>query len=204
MTTLLILRHALTAWNQEGRMQGRIDQPLCDAGRAQAARWRLPPGSGELRWLASPLTRARDTARLLGLDPAPDPRLVEMSWGAWEGQRMAELRESGVVTADAEARGLDFRAPGGESPRDVQERLKPLLRAIAAEGRPTGAVAHNGVIRALYALAAGWDMRSAPRERLRDSCAHRFALAPDGTPSVAALNLPLEAEAERHRLRGCA
>lgn len=192
MTSLLILRHALTAWNQDGRVQGRIDQPLCDAGRAQAARWRLPAGAGELRWISSPLARAWETATILGLTPAPEPRLVEMSWGDWEGRRMSELRACGDITAEAEARGLDFRAPGGESPRDVQARLRPLLAALAVTGQPTGAVAHNGVIRALYALATGWNMASPPRERLRDACAHRFALAADGSPDVVAINIRLE------------
>jgi probable phosphoglycerate mutase len=49
-----------------------------------------------------------------------------------------------------EAAGLDFRPPGGESPRDVQERLKPYLASLAG---PTIAVTHKGVLRALYALA---------------------------------------------------
>ena len=34
---LLLLRHARTAWNADGRMQGSSDVDLDDAGRAQAA-----------------------------------------------------------------------------------------------------------------------------------------------------------------------
>ena len=84
-----------------------------------------------------------------------------------------------------------FRPPGGESPRDVQARLIPWLRETGAAGLATGAVTHKGVIRALYALASGWDMRDKEPVRLRDACAHRFLVAPDGAVAVDALNLDL-------------
>ena len=94
--------------------------------------------------------------------------------------------------AEAEARGLDFRPPGGESPREVQRRLLPLLESLAAAGRPTIAVSHKGVIRALYALASGWDMSDQPQETLREPCAHRFLLDPRGVPALDKLNQPLD------------
>lgn len=192
MTDLLILRHGPTAWNAEGRIQGHRDEPLSDAGRAAVRGWRLPPEAGGRVWYASPLKRAWETAALLGLSPEPEPRLREMSWGAWEGQRLAELFAAGALTPAMEDQGLDLRRPGGESPRDVQDRLRPWLESLAARGEPAGAVAHAGVIRALYALALGWGMVGKPPHRLRDACAHRFALAADGTPSLVRLNIPLE------------
>src|SRR3546814_10532072 len=58
--------------------------------------------------------------------------LVETDWGAWEGRTLAELRaDLGAGMAANEARGLDFRPPGGESPRDVQDRMRPLLAELA-------------------------------------------------------------------------
>ncbi|TWA84242.1 putative phosphoglycerate mutase [Azospirillum brasilense] len=194
MTDLIILRHGPTAWNAAHRLQGGIDEPLSDEGRARVATWKLPPDVLGYRWVASPKRRAWETARLLGLDPAPEPRLVEMGWGEWEGRLLEELRSSGALTADRERMGLDFRAPGGESPRDVQNRLILWLAEVGAGGVPTGAVAHNGVMRALYALATGWDMVGKPAHRLTDGCAHRFRVAEDGTPSVVAMNVPLAAE----------
>ncbi|PWC36208.1 histidine phosphatase family protein [Azospirillum sp. TSO35-2] len=191
MTTLLILRHGPTAWNAEGRIQGSIDQPLSDAGRARVSLYRLPPESASLRWVASPKRRAWETATLLGLDPTPEPRIVEMDWGEWEGHRTQDLRVDGRMPDRHDRLGLDFKAPGGESPREVQARLRSWLADVAADGRPTGAVAHNGILRALYALATGWDMRGDPAEELVDGCAHRFTLAEDGTPSVARMNIPL-------------
>ncbi len=191
MTDLLVIRHAPTAWNADGRLQGRTDIPLSAAGRADADRWTLAPADRARAWFTSPLARAVETARRLGVAATPCPALAEMAWGAWEGERLADLRGAGVLTAEHEAAGLDLRPPGGESPRDVQHRLAPFLAARAAAGQPAGAVTHHGVLRALYALATGWDMSRKPPHRLIAGRGHRFLLGLDGTPTVAALNLAL-------------
>ena len=155
---VVMVRHATTDWNERGRIQGHSDISLNDRGRAQARSWCLR-GSG-YRWIASPLERTLETARLLGgVSIEREPRLREMSWGEWEGHTLAELRDSlgGVMTRN-EARGLDFRPPGGESPREVQKRLVSWLGEISAQTKPCLAVTHKGVIRALMAYTAGWDM----------------------------------------------
>jgi probable phosphoglycerate mutase len=190
MTRLALIRHLPTAWNREGRLQGRADPPL---DLAAAPDLRLPAELAGFRVLASPLRRAVETASWLGLaEIAIEPRLIEMDWGEWQGQTLAELRaRHGPGMATREAQGLDFRPPGGESPRDVQARVAPLLKQIAAAGRPTAAITHNGVIRAVYALATGWDMRGEPPARLDWPAAHLFHLDRDGHPSVERLNLAL-------------
>ena len=194
MTDLVLIRHGATAWNAEGRIQGHSDQPLSEAGRAQVRGWRLPPEIAAGAWhsLTSPLSRARETAALLTLDAEAEAALIEMSWGAWEGRRLADLRaENGAAMAASEARGLDFRPPGGESPRDVQVRLRPLLAQLAEANQPVVAVTHKGVIRALTAEACGWDMTGEAPERLRDDCAHRLRLDAAGDIRVSRLNIPL-------------
>ena len=121
-----------------------------------------------------------------------DDRLREMDWAGWEGRTLADLRaEIGNLMTAWEARGLDFRAPGGESPREVQARVLPLLAERARAKTPTVAVCHRGVIRAIYALAISWDMTSKAPRRLADGCAQIFTLAEDGMPSVQELDLPL-------------
>lgn len=191
MTELLILRHGPTAWNAARRLQGHIDEPLSDDGRRRVRTWRLPPGADSLHWVASPLARAWETALILGLTPVAEPRLREMSWGAWEGRTVPELAAAGLMAEAHDRQGLDFRPPGGESPRDVQARLRPWLAEVATSGRGTGAVAHAGVIRAVYSLATGWDLASEPAHTIRNACAHRFRLAADGTPTLLALNIAL-------------
>lgn len=195
MSRLLVIRHGATAWNAAGRIQGRSDQPLSPAGRAAVAGWVLPPQAAGARWLCSPLARARETAALLHDGPVePEPRLIEMDWGAWEGRTLAALRgELGAEMAANEARGLDLRPPGGESPRGVQQRLRPWLGELAARQEDAVAVTHKGVLRALYALASGWDMRGKPPAKLQNACAHLFLLDAAGTLKIERLNVSLQA-----------
>jgi probable phosphoglycerate mutase len=169
MTRLLMIRHGATAWNAAGRMQGRADVGLSAAGRAQGGRWRLPAEWQGARWLVSPLRRARETAALLGAPAAlVESRLIEMDWGAWEGLSAAELRRTAAgELACEEARGLDLRPPGGESPREVMARLAALVEELAGDPAPVVAVCHKGVIRAALALATGWQLRARPPLRLR-------------------------------------
>lgn len=193
MPLLALIRHGPTAWNRDRRLQGRADIPLDDAGRAQVRAGGPPAGLAAFDWVSSPLVRARETAALLAGRAVPAaPALAEMDWGEWEGRRLADLRRGlGPQMAANEARGLDFLPPGGESPRMVQARIAPWLEGVAAHGRPLAAVTHRGVIRALYALAVGWDMTGRPPVRLDSNAVHVFRVGPDGLPTVRALNLPL-------------
>lgn len=193
MTTLVLLRHAPTEWNKARRLQGRADMPIAAASREELQRRRLPSFLAGFHALSSPLRRCRETATLLGLEPTVDPRLIEMDWGAYEGHTLADLhRRFGFDLTANEARGLDFRPPQGESPRDVQNRMAPLLAETAAARRPTVAVTHRGVIRAVYARAVGWDMKTTPAHELDLYALHVFQLAADGTPTLDRLNVPLD------------
>ena len=156
----------------------------------------MPADFAAFDWVASPLERARETAEILRGAPVPaDPRLVEMDWAAWEGRTLDDLRaEIGNLMTAWEARGLDFRAPGGESPREVQARVLPFMAERARAARPAVAVCHRGVIRAVYAMATGWDMTSKAPRRLADGCAQVFTLDARGMPAVHTLDLPLRPE----------
>jgi broad specificity phosphatase PhoE len=191
MTVLALLRHGATEWNAAGRMQGRRDEPLSAAGRAALAAVRLPPELAGFAWLTSPLRRAVETAACLGIaDARVEPRLIEMDWGDWEGRTLAELRglPDGVM-AHREAAGLDFRPSGGESPREVQGRIAPLLAEVAQAARPVAAITHKGVIRAVFASATGWDMRGRLPFKLDWHAIHLFQLDEFGEPAPLQLNL---------------
>ena len=179
---LALLRHGVTDWNLEKRVQGQIDRPLSQLGRQQLAGLALPPSLDAYRWYCSPMLRARQTAELLGLkDVLLEPALVEMNWGDWEGQILKPLRRKlGDSMRDNESRGLDFRPPGGESPREVQSRLRSWLRQVAASERDSAAVVHKGIIRCIYALASGWDMRGESPVDFAWDAIHQFELTPDG------------------------
>ncbi len=192
---LVLLRHGLTEWNAARRIQGRTDTRLSARGRRQVEGWRLDAAWRDCAWYSSPLTRARETARLLGLgEPPADERLAEMRWGAWEGHRLEDLRrELGEALADNERRGLDFRPPGGESPREVGLRLLDWCADTAQRAPAAGvaAVTHKGVIRAAYALASGWDLRAPPPDKLRWDAAQVLVWHPPGRLAIARLNVTL-------------
>jgi probable phosphoglycerate mutase len=187
MTLFALLRHGDTAWSAEGRIQGRSDPPLSGEGRASLKALRLPAACRGMRIVTSPLVRCVETATLLGAAHAPrEPRLAEMAWGAWEGRRLDELRtELGEAMRENEARGLDFRPEGGESPREVLARVSPWLATLA---EPTLAVTHRGVIRAVLSAATGWDMRGKPPAKLDWNAFHLFRVE-EGRPRVERLNL---------------
>lgn len=190
MTWLALIRHGPTEWNALGRMQGRADLPLSDEGRASLARYRLPADWQGWVLLSSPLIRAQETARLLsGRKPVTEAALIEQDWGAWEGRTLADIAESGDEARTGT--GLDFRPVRGESPRMVQERLKPWLAKLARQDQPTVAVTHKGVIRAVMGLATDWDFMGKPPVRFDWRAGHLFKLAPDGQPAVYQANISL-------------
>lgn len=197
MTRVLFIRHARTAWNQEKRIQGHTDVPLSDAGRAELSGRQLPIPFRRWAVFVSPLSRAVETARLLGLEAAvADPRLMEMHYGAWEGFTRAELRARyGETLGVRTSPGLDFRPHGGESPRELRDRLICWLDQVRSSRSDAVAVTHKGVIRMALAMATGWDLVSKAPARLRWDCAHLFTLPADqaGAIRVADLNMELEA-----------
>jgi probable phosphoglycerate mutase len=160
---LYYVRHGETDWNAERRLQGQHDIPLNDLGRVQADRCgeilgtllaqggRLPQ---QLDYIASPLGRARETMErlraVLGLDPEgyrTDARLMEMSFGRWEGFTFAELqaREANAL-AEREGDKWNYVVPGGESYALLLERVRAWYGGIE---RDTVVSAHGGVARVL-------------------------------------------------------
>jgi len=186
-----VLRHAATAWNAERRLQGMTDTPLSAAGEAAARAWRLPPPADGWRRLSSPLQRARRTAELLRPATAVTicSALREMSFGVWEGYTIGELRRIvGAPFVAEESKGLDFQPPGGESPRAAMARMAAWVRTL---DEPVVAVSHKATIRALLALATGWNMTGRPPHRLDWHCLHFFDVAGDGSIGIGRLNVPL-------------
>ena len=181
MIDVAMIRHAVTAWNEAGRIQGQTDTALGASGRRALAGLRLPARFASYRVHSSPLARAISTAELLGLEtPVLDRRLMEMDWGEWEGRTRASVSAADSCgVARNERRGPDFRPPGGESPREVQARVVDWARSVARSSSHVLAVTHKGVIRATLGLACGWDLDSKAPVRLDWTCVHRFGFEPE-------------------------
>lgn len=98
MKTVYFMRHGETELNKEGRMQGQSDVPLNERGREQARRAGARFAAQGLRFdrvFSSPLSRALETAALASErapeEIAADARLLEMSYGPYEGLSFGEL-----------------------------------------------------------------------------------------------------------------
>lgn len=194
MTDLTLIRHFRTAWNEEGRLQGRADVPLSDRGRCQAGAVRPTADMVEAVWVSSPLGRALETARLLGASPLIENRLIEADWGDWEGMALTDIRRSlGRDIPGIDYPNIEFCPPGGESGRSVQDRLKSWLVELAAIGKPTVAVTHKGIVQAALALAfPGAAVDRIPA--IEAGSFHRFRVGPRGELSTERLDAELIGE----------
>src|SRR4051812_2283176 len=94
---LILVRHGESTWNAEERLQGQLDPPLSERGREQSrALARIVNGIPDERVVCSDLTRARETAELIGLRPGRlDPLWREIDVGSWGGRTAAEIDAQG-------------------------------------------------------------------------------------------------------------
>ncbi|MEO1274429.1 MAG: histidine phosphatase family protein [Pseudomonadota bacterium] len=185
MVELALIRHGRTAWNRDHRLQGRTDVPLDQEGLAEVETWILPPPWDRAQLIASPLSRAKETAQALahGRPVEIAPRLSEMNFGAWEGKRGADLLadpHSGF--RHVEEWGWAFEPPGGEAPQALRNRLQPLLCSLSERDHPVLAITHIGVIRVLLAMAHDWDFRGAAPFRVKRGWLYPLRLTAQGTP----------------------
>jgi probable phosphoglycerate mutase len=192
---IALLRHGPTAWNALGRIQGHTDIGLSPEGAAKMAGLRLPADIPATRLYVSPLCRARQTARLMGLGgETSDARLMEQNWGAWEGLSRAEiLARHGDDAFLRAGRGAAFRPLGGESTAELHARVAAFLRDVAQGAGDAVAVAHLGVLRAAYTLATGWDMGTDMPPDLDVSRILVLSLDGEGPPTLHRLNVAFAA-----------
>jgi probable phosphoglycerate mutase len=181
---ILLVRHGETAWNREGRYQGRTDIPLSPDGERQVAGLgarlaHLPIAIA----VASPLSRASTTARaILAASTNPpalefDEGLLEISHGQWEGKLAtdAELSHAEMFGTWKSRPDRDVPAgPDAETLGDVEARAWPVLERVCARlaALPPDATAlvaaHDAVNRVLICrvlglpLARVWMFRQAP------------------------------------------
>jgi len=165
---IYVIRHGQTDWNAEGRLQGQQDIGLNALGRTQATRngeTLFDLAGGEISsfdFVSSPLSRTRETMERLraaiGLPPLSyrtDERLMELSFGDWEGQTLAEVEAVAPerLLARIEQK-WSFIPPGpmAESYEILSWRVGAWLRELAG---PTVCVTHGGVVRSIFRLVAG-------------------------------------------------
>lgn len=154
MTRLLLLRHAESEWNAEGRWQGLADPVLSERGRsdARAAAARLEGAVSRI--VSSDLQRAAQTADIISdalrLGPVERaPNLREIDVGRWSGLTRAQIDERWPGAVDRWRSGENV-GNGGEDRDAFRERIIAALNAVAgAGGGPILVVTHAGAISAV-------------------------------------------------------
>jgi broad specificity phosphatase PhoE len=164
MTRLWLVRHGQTDWNLAGRWQGQtLDAPgLNDFGRTQAliAREQLKSVLFSAIY-SSDLLRARQTAALiakpLGLAVSLEPRLREINLGDWEGMLSDDIEaQYPHELAERNLNPFYTHAPGGESPREVAERvLEATAEIVQAHPEDSVLIVAHGVSLAVIICQAG-------------------------------------------------
>jgi broad specificity phosphatase PhoE len=149
--SVLLLRHAQSAWNAEGRWQGWADPPLSAEGELAAVAAAADPLLDTVSGIvSSDLQRAWRTAHLLAADRAwPDVEtlrgLRERGAGHWTGLTRDEIsaRWPDALT------GSVADIPGGETPAAVTARALAVLHRIAERwhGHAVLAITHGALIR---------------------------------------------------------
>ncbi|MNO24834.1 Phosphoserine phosphatase 1 [compost metagenome] len=148
-----LIRHGLTDWNAEGRIQGQSDIPLNDEGRRQAEMLGDRLLQETYRWdycITSSLSRAAETGRIIAAKLGipllePDERIRERAYGQVEGMTAAQREEKW---------GKDWnRLPlGQETDEQLQARALAFMEEIAERypDRNILVISHGGFLAQLY------------------------------------------------------
>lgn len=164
MTTLILVRHGQSVANHDGIYVGHRDAPLSDLGRRQAevmSRYVLQNYKVD-KVYTSDLSRAASTvlpiAKALGIEEIKDKNLREIFAGDWEGKKFSDLCE--LYPDDYGKWRTDIgnsRSPGGESVREMANRVEGEIIKIAEEndGKTVVIGTHATPIRAMQCLWQG-------------------------------------------------
>ncbi|WP_271008123.1 histidine phosphatase family protein [Paucibacter sp. B51] len=169
-TRVLAIRHGETAWNRDKRIQGQLDVPLNETGRAQAQRLgEVLAGESVDVVYSSDLGRARETAAAaaaaLGQPVHLDPGLRERSFGVFQGQTWQEIAERWPDHSERwRRRDPDFGAEGGETLQEFYARSVSAVECVLQRhaGQTVLIVTHGGVLDCLYRAATRLPLQ-APR-----------------------------------------
>lgn len=162
-----LLRHGQTLWNKEKRIQGSTNSALTGEGIVSSRNWGHFLSTSQTTWhriIVSPLQRARDTAKLvneaLQIPIEHDDEIREQHWGDWEGLTLEQIRtDCPEKLRELLGLGWDFRPPGGESRRELLERVLASLKKNSSRWPAENLliISHLGVIKSLLYFTEGRD-----------------------------------------------
>lgn len=150
--SIWLTRHGESDFNEDNRVGGDADLSNPGKAFARALAEHVSEFSVKPRVWTSTLARTKQTAALLGVRAEEWRALDEIDAGDCDGMSYEEIRR--VLPEEHAARRenkLTYRYPRGESYLDVIRRLEPVILELERERRPVLVIAHQAVLRALYA-----------------------------------------------------
>jgi 6-phosphofructo-2-kinase/fructose-2,6-biphosphatase len=164
---IYLSRHGESEWNVTGQLGG--DPPITRRGEAYAKRLseflqREFQGRPLPTVWCSQLRRTWLTVRHIPTDICICWRsLNEINAGICEGMTYEQIkRELPDVWEARKADKLRYRYPSGESYLDVIHRVEPIILEIERQTKPLLIVAHNAIIRSIYAFFKGLKQEQVP------------------------------------------
>lgn len=159
-----LTRHGESLYNMRGLIGGDPDLSVTGQRYAHALaaflNQRYPGPKDVVIWTSS-LKRAVQTAEPLGRRSWPWRALDEIDAGICDAMSYEQIHQQMPDEYMARKRDkFSYRYPRGESYQDVIQRLDPVIIELERTRKPVLVIAHNAVIRALYAYFQG-----VPRER---------------------------------------
>jgi len=146
-----LVRHGETEWSRSGQHTSRTDLPLTPEGERQAASLkRMLAGRSFALVLSSPMKRAVDTCRLVGLTPEISDDLVEWDYGDYEGLTTPEIQKR--VPGWTVWTGT---SPNGETVEQVGARADRVISRAVAAGGDVALFGHGHLSRTLTARWIG-------------------------------------------------
>ena len=193
-TTIILIRHGLTDWNEEGRWQGNEDIPLNTTGIAQAQALGRRLASWPIESLySSDLRRAAQTAAILGeavdLQPIHDPSWRERDVGAFQGLTWEEIKVQFPKEYHEMGVGI-FDPPQGEDSHALYDRAVTAFSSLAARhsGQMIAVVSHGGFLHTTLLHILGLPVGQYNRLSLRGNTGINIVEISSGRPRLSRLN----------------
>lgn len=166
MVRIILVRHGETAWNKEGKFQGRLDVELSDVGRKQAKKLAEALRDVHIDYIySSPLKRSLETAELIAgwhsKEVVSAEEFNEINHGSWEGMHLEAVIDAHGELYDTWLNNPhEAKMPGGEELENIRERAVRKLTEILAltpDGTTVLIAGHDATNKVILCYALGMD-----------------------------------------------
>jgi probable phosphoglycerate mutase len=147
MFQILLIRSGSTEYDQQGRVQGTLDIPLCEDGRQEVVRLVAQLNGQPIAAIySSPTQAAQQTAEVLGQARDVKVRTLDnlpnLDHGLWQGMLVADVKaKQPKVYRQWQDQPETVCPPQGETISEAKQRVQAAIAKLAKKHRADGVVA---------------------------------------------------------------